>query len=47
MCSPVRSLQQATSLSSKEALPASSQAYSYYRPEWKGESLGVPMNVGG
>jgi CD109 antigen len=30
-----------------KALPASSQAYSYYRPEWKGESLGEPMNVGG
>jgi CD109 antigen len=29
-----------------KALPASSQAYSYYRPEWRGESLGAPISVG-
>jgi CD109 antigen len=29
-----------------KALPASSQAYSYYRPEWRGESLGAAVAVG-
>jgi CD109 antigen len=29
-----------------KALPASSQAYSYYRPEWRGESLGAAVSVG-
>jgi CD109 antigen len=28
------------------AQPVTSQAYSYYKPEWKGESMGVKVVVG-
>ena len=30
-----------------KAKGAASQAYSYYKPEWKGEALGEEISVGG
>ena len=38
---------QARALFPVRAEPVTSSVYSYYRPEWKGQSLGGAMNVGG
>ena len=38
---------QARALFPVRAEPVTSSVYSYYRPEWKGETLGGAMNVGG
>jgi CD109 antigen len=38
---------QARALYPVRAQPVASQAYAYYRPEWRGESLGAAVSVGG
>ena len=38
---------QARALFPVRAEPVTSSVYSYYRPEWKGQTLGGAMNVGG